>query len=125
MLSVLPVSDLLPPLEALISGRVDDLRSLAEQEPSEMNKVLLEKELAVLGALSHHIYPTIQEGEQHPIFLLLVQIFPVLQSIINTWNSDYDIVEVRDMFMKGHYCLFFVFALFLVKLIICNVFLQL
>jgi len=95
VLSVLPVCDLLPPLEVLISGLVDNLRSLADQAPSEMNKVLLEKELAVLGALSHHIYPTIQEGEQHPIFLLLVQIFPVLQTIINSWTSDYDIVEVN------------------------------
>ena len=97
VLSVLPVSALLPPLEALVSGRVESLRSLAEQEPSELSKVELEKELAVLGALSHHVYPTLQEGERHPIFLLLLQLFPVLQSIINHWSSDYDVVEVSEI----------------------------
>ncbi len=70
-----------------------------------MSKVLLEKELAILGALSHHIYPTVQQGEQHPIFLLLVQIFPVLQSIINNWSSDYDVVEVREDGVELYVCL--------------------
>ena len=94
VLSVLPLSSLLPPLEALISGRIESLQLLAEQAPSDISKPLLEKELDILGALCHHIYPKLQEGEQHPVLILLVQLFPALQSIINSWSSDDNVVEV-------------------------------
>ena len=47
--------------------RVQSLQSLAVQEASEAGKPLVERELAILSAFCHHIYPTLQEGEQHPV----------------------------------------------------------
>ena len=65
----MPVKELLPPLESLISSRVASLQALALEEPSPGRKPQVEKELAVLSALCHHIYPSLQDGEQHPVSL--------------------------------------------------------
>ena len=67
VLSSMPLKDLVGPLELLVSSRVQSLQQLAVEEASSERKPLVEKELAVLGALCHHIYPTLQDGEQHPV----------------------------------------------------------
>ena len=51
--------------------RVQSLQALAVQEASEANKPLVERELAILSAFCHHIYPTLQEGEQHPVSIIM------------------------------------------------------
>ena len=43
------------------------LQSLAMKEANEIFKSDVLKELDILSALCHHIYPTLQEGEQHPV----------------------------------------------------------
>ncbi len=63
----MPVKDLVPPLESLVGSRVQALQALAMEEPTEAQKPLVEKELAVLSTLCHHIYPTLTDGEQHPV----------------------------------------------------------
>lgn len=93
VLSAMPVKELLPPLESLISSRVASLQALALEEPSPGRKPQVEKELAVLSALCHHIYPSLQDGEQHPVVLLLVQLWPSVQKLISSWCTDHDIVE--------------------------------
>ena len=67
VLSAMPLKELLGPLESLIGSRVRSLQELAAQEAREARKPLVERELAVLSALCHHIYPTLQSGEQHPV----------------------------------------------------------
>ena len=49
--------------------RVQSLQALAVLEPAESNKPLVERELAILSALCNHVYPTLQDGEQHPVKL--------------------------------------------------------
>ena len=63
----MPLKDLVAPLELLLSSCVQSLQQLAMEKASEERKPLVEKELAVLGALCHHIYPTLEDGEQHPV----------------------------------------------------------
>ncbi len=67
VLSSMPVKDLVPALESLIGSRMQALQSLAMEEPTEAQRPQVEKELAVLSALCHHIYPTLLDGEQHPV----------------------------------------------------------
>ena len=67
ILSSMPLKDLVAPLELLLSSCVQSLQQLAMEKASEERKPLVEKELAVLGALCHHIYPTLEDGEQHPV----------------------------------------------------------
>ena len=67
VLSSMPLKDLVGPLESLVSSRVQSLQGLAMEEPTEPNKPLVEKELAILSSLCHHIYPTLMDGEQHPV----------------------------------------------------------
>ena len=47
--------------------RIQSLQSLSVQEATGTNKPVVERELAILSAFCHHIYPTLQEGEQHPV----------------------------------------------------------
>ena len=67
VLSSMPMKDLVGPLESLVASQVQNLQALATEEPSEDRKEQVEKELAVLSALCHHVYPTLLEGEQHPV----------------------------------------------------------
>jgi hypothetical protein len=87
------VKNLLPALETLVTSRVQSLQSLAVQEAAEASKPLVERELAILSAFCHHIYPTLQDGEQHPVILLFLQLWPSLTSLISKWCSDQDVVE--------------------------------
>ena len=43
------------------------MQSLALKEANESLKSDVLKELDILSALCHHIYPTLQDGEQHPV----------------------------------------------------------
>ena len=95
VLSTLPLSDLVPPLESLVSSRVERLQELAGEDPAPSNKPAVEKELDVLGALCHHIYPELGQGERHPVVLLLIQLFPAVQLLVSKWCTDSDIIEVR------------------------------
>ena len=63
----MPLKDLLPPLESLVQSRVQSLQTLALADTTEGSKSQVEKELIVLSSLCHHIYPTLQSGEQHPV----------------------------------------------------------
>ena len=67
VLSSMTLNDLIGPLESLVTSRVEVIQALAMEDASEDNKPQVEKELAVLSALCHHIYPTLKEGEQHPV----------------------------------------------------------
>ena len=67
VLSSMPLSKLVAPLESLIASRVHSLQELAMEDAWEEKKGLVEKELAVLSSLCHHIYPTLLDGEEHPV----------------------------------------------------------
>ena len=94
VLSTLPLSELVPPLESLVASRVERLQALAGEEPCSAGKTLVEKELDILGALCHHIYPELREGEGHPVMMLLIQLFPAMQMLISKWCMDHSVVEV-------------------------------
>lgn len=96
VLSTLPVSDLVRPLESLVASQMEHIRTLAQEDPSAGNRTEVERELDMLGALCHHVYPTLREGEGHPVVVLLVQLFPSVQMLISKWCTDHSIVEVRD-----------------------------
>ena len=68
---------------ALFHCRVQSLQSLALQEATESNKPQVERELIILSAFCHHIYPTLQKGEEHPVSiqLLSLTLFSVLVTI--------------------------------------------
>ena len=78
-----------------MGSMVERIRRLAQEEPSSTNKILVEKELDVLGALCHHIYPDLKEGERHPVVLLLNQLFPAVQLLTSKWCVDHAVIEVR------------------------------
>ena len=63
----MPLKDLIPPLESLVQSRVQSLQTLAMADTTEGSKGQVEKELIILASLCHHIYPTLQSGEQHPV----------------------------------------------------------
>ena len=94
VLSTLPLSDLVPPLESLVSLRVERLQALAQENPLPTNHAAVEKELDILGALCHHISPELGEGQQHPVVLLMIQLFPAVQLLVTKWCMDHSIVEV-------------------------------
>ena len=67
VLSTMPIKELSGPLEVLVGSRVRSLDQLAHQDPSDVSKPMVEKELLILSAFCHHIYPTLLNGEQHPV----------------------------------------------------------
>ena len=67
VLSSMSAKDLLSPLESLVQSRVESLQALALTDVSPSTKEQVEKELVVLSSLCHHIYPTLQSGEKHPV----------------------------------------------------------
>ena len=67
VLSTMSTRDLSGPLGVLVASRVKSLEMLARQEPSNALKPAVEKELLILSAFCHHIYPTLLNGEQHPV----------------------------------------------------------
>ncbi|XP_064386855.1 importin-13-like isoform X2 [Halichondria panicea] len=93
VLSSMSAKDLLSPLESLVQSRVESLQALAMTDVSPLTKGQVEKELVILSSLCHHIYPTLQSGEEHPVVLLLIQLFPSLQALVSKWCTDHDIVE--------------------------------
>eukprot|EP00731_Ephydatia_muelleri_P019156 Em0011g1196a len=93
VLSTMPLQDLSAPLGVLMTSRVKSLEMLAHQNPSNAVKPLVEKELLIVSAFCHHIYPTLLDGEQHPVVILLAQLWPSLHALINKWCIDQDIVE--------------------------------
>ena len=70
VLSTMPLQDLSAPLGVLMTSRVKSLEMLAHQNPSNAVKPLVEKELLIVSAFCHHIYPTLLDGEQHPVSVL-------------------------------------------------------
>ncbi len=81
-------------MESLVASRVERIQALAREDPSETNKVQVEKELDILSSLCHHICPNLNQGERHPVVLLLIQLFPAVQTLINKWCRDHSIMEV-------------------------------
>ena len=67
VLSSMSAKDLLSPLESLVQSRVESLQALAMTDVSPLTKGQVEKELVILSSLCHHIYPTLQSGEEHPV----------------------------------------------------------
>lgn len=93
VLSTMPLKDLTTPLGILVASRVRNLELLAQQDPSNATKPMVEKELLILSAFCHHIYPDLLGGEQHPVVVLLAQVWPSLHALISKWCVDSDIVE--------------------------------
>ncbi len=67
VLSSLPVKDLMQPLQSLVQCRIQSLQDLAAMEAEPAVRDQVKKELDILSALCHHIYPTLLDGEQHPV----------------------------------------------------------
>ncbi|KAM6989732.1 importin-13-like [Tautogolabrus adspersus] len=107
LLSALPVEDILVRLHALITPHVQQLDSLAQQEPNPANKQLIIHILGMLsslfttldirhaddseGASSLRLPPS--QSTQNPVVVVLQQVFTLIQTILSKWLNDSDVVE--------------------------------
>jgi hypothetical protein len=67
VLSSLSLSSLSEPLEFLLNSIIQNLQSLASQQPSLSIYPMIKKELTILNAFSSHLVPKLAAGEQHPV----------------------------------------------------------
>ncbi|XP_060900235.1 importin-13-like [Labrus mixtus] len=107
LLSALPVEDILVRLHALITPHVQQLDSLAQQEPNPANKQLIIHILGMLsslfttldirhaddseGASSPRLPPS--PSAQNPVVVVLQQVFTLIQTILSKWLNDSEVVE--------------------------------
>uniref|UniRef100_UPI0037E7FC97 importin-13-like n=1 Tax=Semicossyphus pulcher TaxID=241346 RepID=UPI0037E7FC97 len=107
LLSALPVEEILVRLHALITPHVQQLGSLAQQEPNPTNKQSIIHILGMLsslfttldirqadsleGASSPRLTPP--QSAQNPVVVVLQQVFTLIQTILSKWLDDSEVVE--------------------------------
>jgi hypothetical protein len=94
VLSSLSLSSLSEPLEFLLNSIIQNLQSLASQQPSLSIYPMIKKELTILNAFSSHLVPKLAAGEQHPVLSILLKVWPSLKTLLLNWIGDADIVGI-------------------------------
>ncbi|KAK7944786.1 hypothetical protein WMY93_000514 [Mugilogobius chulae] len=107
LLSGLPVDEILGHLSSLIAPQVQQLSTLAQQEP---NTKVKENIIHILGMLAN-IFTTLDVNQQHeaseevvgaeksfeethnPVVVVLQQVFELTKTILSKWLDDSDVVE--------------------------------
>uniref|UniRef100_A0A7N6AF34 Importin N-terminal domain-containing protein n=1 Tax=Anabas testudineus TaxID=64144 RepID=A0A7N6AF34_ANATE len=108
LLSALPVDEILGRLHSLIAPHVQQLDTLAQQEPNPTNKQSI---IHVLGMLSS-LFTTLDINTQadglegaasprrtpsqtthNPVVVVLQQVFTLIQSVLSKWLDDSEVVE--------------------------------
>uniref|UniRef100_A0AAQ5X220 Importin N-terminal domain-containing protein n=1 Tax=Amphiprion ocellaris TaxID=80972 RepID=A0AAQ5X220_AMPOC len=108
LLSALPAEEILGRLHSLITPHVQQLDTLAQQEPNPANKQSIIHILGMLsslfttldinrqtdgleGAASPRLTPP--QSTQNPVVVVLQQVFTLIQTILSKWLHDSDVVE--------------------------------
>ncbi|TDH06279.1 hypothetical protein EPR50_G00129050 [Perca flavescens] len=117
LLSALPVEEVLGRLHSLITPHVQQLDTLAQQEPDPTNKQSIIHILGMLsslfttldinrqadsseGASSPRLTPS--QITQNPVVVVLQQVFTLIQTILSKWLDDSEVVEaVCGVFEKS------------------------
>ncbi|XP_042353255.1 importin-13-like [Plectropomus leopardus] len=108
LLSALPVEEILGRLHSLITPHIQQLDTLAQQEPDTANKQSI---IHILGMLSS-LFTTLDINRQaeslegapsprltssqstrNPVVVVLQQVFTLIQTILSKWLDDSDVVE--------------------------------
>ncbi|KAF3699053.1 Importin-13 [Channa argus] len=108
LLSALPVDEILGRLHSFISPHIQQLDTLAQQEPNPTNKQSI---IHILGMLSS-IFTTLDINRQsdglegaassrlppsqpthNPVVVVLEQVFAIIQTILSKWLDDSEVVE--------------------------------
>lgn len=109
LLSALPVEEILARLHALITPHVQQLDTLAQQEPNPANKQSIIHILGMLSSLfttldinkqaeslegaSSPRAPAPPQSTQNPVVVVLQQVFTLIQTILSKWLDDSEVVE--------------------------------
>ncbi|MED6277607.1 Importin-13, partial [Characodon lateralis] len=105
LLSALPAEEVLGRLHSLITPHIQQLDSLALQEPNPANKQSIIHILGMLSSLFTTLdvnrHPDGLEEEdaspsqtiQNPIVVVLQQVLPLIQNIVSKWLHDLEVVE--------------------------------
>ncbi|XP_053739702.1 importin-13-like [Synchiropus splendidus] len=105
LLSALPAEEILGSLTSLISPHVQHLDSLAQQDPDATNKQPIIHILGMLSSLFTTLdinrqtdsfdgaEPTPPQAAHNPVIVVLQQVFTLIQTILNKWLHDSEVVE--------------------------------
>ncbi|XP_036939072.1 importin-13-like [Acanthopagrus latus] len=108
LLSALPVEEILVRLHSLIAPHVQQLDTLAQQEPNPKNKQSIVHILGMLSSLFTTLdinrqadslegasspRPTASQSTQNPVVVVLQQVFTLIQTILSKWLDDSEVVE--------------------------------
>ncbi|KAE8291234.1 Importin-13 [Larimichthys crocea] len=108
LLSALPVEEILVRLHSLITPHIQQLDTLAQQEPNPSNKQSIIHILGMLsslfttldinrqadsleGAPSPRLTPS--QSSQNPVVVVLQQVFTLIQTILSKWLDDSEVVK--------------------------------
>lgn len=105
LLSALPVEEILGRLHTLISPHIQQLDSLAQQEPNPANKQTITHILGMLSSLFTTLdinrdvdgpdgaaSPRLTTS-QNPVVVVLQQVFTLIQNILGKWLHEAEVVE--------------------------------
>ncbi|XP_072220397.1 importin-13-like [Leuresthes tenuis] len=108
LLSALPVEEILGRLHSLITPHIQQLDTLAQQEPNATNKKSIIHILGMLSSLfttldiNRHADAfeeaassrlTTSQSAQNPVVVVLQQVFSLIQTILSKWLHDSEVVE--------------------------------
>nr|XP_020473996.1 importin-13-like [Monopterus albus] len=108
LLSALPVDEILDKLRSLITPHVQQLDTLAQEEPSSTNKQSIVHILGMFSSLfttldiskqadgsegATSLRPTPSLAVHNPIVVVLQQVFTLIQTILCKWLDDSEVVE--------------------------------
>ncbi|XP_052776620.1 importin-13-like [Mya arenaria] len=109
VLSVLPYSDIIEQLNPILIPHIAELEQLAKQQPSGAVKNSILLKLNMLSWLFSSLDTDREmsadkpkkEGPK-PVFMILQQIAPILQTIVSNWINDTGVIEsVCEMFKRS------------------------
>ncbi|XP_028986913.1 importin-13-like [Betta splendens] len=108
LLSALPPEEVLDRLQPLISPHVQQLDTLAQQEPNPANKQPIVHILGMLSSLFTTLDVNTQadglegaggpaltrsQSSHNPVVVVLQQVFTLIQSVLSKWLDDSEVVE--------------------------------
>ncbi|XP_073348043.1 importin-13-like [Pagrus major] len=108
LLSALPVEEILVRLHSLITPHVQQLDTLAQQEPNPTNKQSIIHILGMLSSLfttldinrqadslegASSSRPTPSQSTRNPVVVVLQQVFTLIQTILSKWLDDSEVAE--------------------------------